>query len=53
MFGQQLNVTVKKSLPAEKIVVAKKAIRIVVIMTNIMLKSRKVYIGRNKMKTLK
>ena len=47
MFGQQL--TVKKSLPAEKNLVAKKAMRIVVIMTIIMLKSKKV--DRNKMMT--
>ena len=39
MFGQLL--TVKKSLPALTILVAKKAMRVVVIMTNIILKSRR------------
>ena len=50
MFGQQL--TVKKSLPAQTILVAKKAMRVVVIMTNIILKSRRENLDMNNMITL-
>ena len=50
MFGQLLSV--KKSLPAQTILVAKKAMRVVVIMTNIILKSRRENLDMNKVITL-